>query len=492
MSYTFSDRRSVGASLKGSDPLKGYAENFRYLTQDNGSGTKGISGGEPSNSTQISYFGRLGYTYDSRYSVQVNFRADAYDTSKLSAKNRWGYFPSVSAGWTLSNERWIKDNVSREALSFLKIRGSWGINGNIAVLSGYPYSTSISYNSQSYQFSGSSNELTLGSIPDGLANPDLKWETSEQIDLGLDARFLNNRLTFTMDWYNKDTRDLLVKISPVAEVGISSTTVNAGSVNNHGFEFELGWQDTVGDFHYSINANLSTLSNKVTYLEPSVGHITGSGFANYKLETYFEEGYPVWYLRGFEYAGIGEDGKAQFYDKDGNITNAPVDADLKYIGSALPPVSYGATIQMEWKGIDLTIFGTGAAGHQLVPCVYRTQHSQINSLTWYYENAGKTIPSIANMWTDVNFWSSSATLFRGDYFKIKQIQLGYTLPSKWTKKIFISNLRFYVSLDDYIVFTKYPGFDPETASTGSTSGSGLDKGSYPNAKKALFGVNITF
>ena len=139
MSYTYSDSRSVGASLEGDDPLKGYAENFRYLTQDNGSGTKSISGGSPSQSSQISYFGRLMYTYDNRYSIQTNFRADAFDSSKLSPKNRWGYFPSVSAGWTVSNERFIKDNISRDILSFLKLRGSWGINGNIAVLSGYPY-----------------------------------------------------------------------------------------------------------------------------------------------------------------------------------------------------------------------------------------------------------------------------------------------------------------------------------------------------------------
>ena len=136
MSWTYSDSRGVGAGLTGEDPLKGYAENFRYLTQDNGSGTKSISGGSPSQSAQLSYFGRLTYNYDDRYGLQVNFRADAFDSSKLSPKNRWGYFPSVSAGWTVSNESFIKDNISREFLSFLKFRGSWGINGNIAVLSG--------------------------------------------------------------------------------------------------------------------------------------------------------------------------------------------------------------------------------------------------------------------------------------------------------------------------------------------------------------------
>ena len=492
MSYTYSDSRSVGASLEGEDPLKGYAENFRYLSQDNGSGTKGISGGSPSQSAQISYFGRLTYSYDNRYSIQTNFRADAFDSSKLSPKNRWGYFPSVSAGWTISNESFIKDNVGKDILSLLKIRGSWGINGNIAVLSGYPYSTSISYNSQKYQY-GTENTLSLGSQPDGLANPNLTWETSVQLDLGMDLRMFNNRLTLGVDWYNKNTEGLLVNISPVAEVGISSTTVNAGSVNNTGWEFELGWQDTVGDFHYSINGNLSTLKNRVTYLEPSVGHQKGSSFGNMKFSTWFEEGYPVWYFRGYKYAGINpENGKADYYAADGTLTQSPVDADMGYMGSALPPITFGLTLHMDWKGLDFTLFGTGAAGHQLMPCVYRVDHMNINALTYFYNESGKSIPKIENMWDSKEFWSSSAVVFAGDFFKIKQIQLGYTLPKKWMKKIFIDNLRVYASMDDWFVITKYPGFDPETASTGSSSGMGLDKGSYPNAKKLMFGVNLTF
>ena len=493
MSYTFSDSRGVNAGLSGVDPLKGYAENFRFLTQDNGSGTKTIGGGTPSNSTQISYFGRLTYSYDNRYSLQANFRADAFDSSKLSTKNRWGYFPSVSAGWTVSNEPFFKENISRDFISFLKFRGSWGINGNIAVLSGYPYSTSISYNSKSYQYEvDDPSHLSLGSQPDGLANPDLTWETSVQTDLGLDARFFNNRLTFGFDWYKKDTKDLLVNISPVAEVGISSTTVNAGAINNTGLEFELGWQDNIGDFHYSINGNLSTLKNKVTYLEPSVGHISGSGFSNFKLKTYFQENYPVWFIRGYEYAGMNADGVAQYVDADGGLTEVPTSDDLKFLGSTLPNLTYGVTLRMDWKGVDFTVFGTGAGGNVLVPCVFRTEHPQINSLVYFYEQAGKTIPTVDKIYNSVDFWSSSATVFKGDFFKIKQIQLGYTLPRKLTQKVRISNLRLYASMDDWFVFTKYPGFDPETATTGSTSGKGLDKGNYPNAKKLLFGVNISF
>ena len=495
MSFTFNDSRGVNASLDGEDPLKGYADNFRYLTQDNGSGKKGIGGGQPSNSTQISYFGRLTYSFDNRYSLQANFRADAFDSSKLSTKNRWGYFPSVSAGWTVSNERFIKDNISRDILSFLKIRASWGINGNISVLSGYPYSTSISYNDKNYQFHVDDNTLDYGSVPDGLANPNLTWETSVQTDVGVDLRLLNNRLSFGFDWFNKNTEGLIVRIAPLAEIGVSAQTpVNAGSVNNHGLEFEMGWQDNIGDFHYSLNANFSTLNNKVTYLDPLAGEgvKSGSHFANYKLSTWFEEGYPLWFLYGYKYAGIGSDGFAEFYDKDGNITANPTTDDRQFLGSTIPSYQYGLTLHMDWKGIDFTVFGTGSGGNWLVPCIYRTEHIQINTLRYYYQEAGKSIPSIDKMYDKIDFWSSSATMFKGDYFKIKQIQLGYTLPKKWTQKILINELRAYVSLDDWFVFTKYPGFDPEAATTGGSTGRGLDKGTYPNSKKLMFGVNISF
>jgi len=492
MSYTFSDSRGVNAGLTGTDPLKGYAENFLYISQDNGSGIKTIGGGTPNQSSQISYYGRLTYSYDNRYSLQTNFRADAFDSSKLSKTNRWGYFPSISAGWTISNESFIKDNIDKNILSFLKVRASWGRNGNIAVLSGYPYSTSISYNSEKYQWDPADDTIVFGSVPDGLANPNLKWETSEQTDLGLDMRLFNNRFSFSADWFNKDTKDLLVKISPVAEVGISSTTVNAGSVNNNGLEFEAGWKDSIGDLGYSISGNFSTLNNKVTYLEPSVGHISGSSFSDHKLKTYFEEGYPIWYLRGYKYMGMSDEGNAQYETSTGELTENPTDSDLTFIGSALPTFTYGLTLHLDYKDFDVTVFGQGAGGNTLVPCIYRPQHSQINGLKYFLDEAGKSIPEVGKIHNNVTFWSSSATCFKGDYFKIKQIQIGYTMPRAWTKKVLINTLRAYVSFDDYFLFTKYPGFDPETASTGSSTGNGLDKGTYPNSKKLLFGINVSF
>ena len=494
MSYTFTDRRAVGVRLEGTDPLKGYADNFHYISQDNGSGTRTFNGtSDPTQSTQISYFGRLTYSYDNRYSLQANFRADAFDSSKLSLQNRWGYFPSVSVGWTISNERFVKDNISRDVLNLLKLRASWGINGNIAVLSNYAYSADINYNSAQYQWSADDNTLYYGSRPSGLANPDLTWETSKQLDFGLDARLLNNRLTLGVDWYNKVTDGLLMTVNPAFEVGAGSTQRNAGSILNRGIEVELGWQDTVGDFHYSVNANFSTNKNLVTYMNKSNGdRVTGSSFSNFKSCTAFEEGFPVWYLRGFSYAGATADGKAQFKAADGTITETPNANDMICMGSGLPTFNYGITFRADWKGIDLTVFGTGAGGNVIIPCVFRTEHPKINSLAYFYENAGKSLPSIEQMSQNVDFWSSTANLFKGNFFKIKQIQLGYTLPRNIAQKVMLSSLRVFVSLDDYFTFTKYPGFDPETVSTGNYNGMGLDKGSYPNSKKLLLGVNIMF
>jgi hypothetical protein len=233
----------------------------------------------PNDATELSYFGRLSYSYDNRYFLQFNFRRDAFDSSKLSKDARWGNFPSVSAGWSISNEKFFKDHISRDAVSFLKLRGSWGKNGNVNVLSGYKYASPIAMNQSFYQYNPSvgDGKLSYGSKPTGLANPDLTWETSEQVDLGLDARFLNDRLTFSLDWYRKNTKDLLVEINPLPEIGVSKYTVNSGKVLNTGFDFELGWKDHINDFKYSVSFNGSTLKNEVKDLTSFISRIEGIG-----------------------------------------------------------------------------------------------------------------------------------------------------------------------------------------------------------------------
>ena len=501
MSYTYNASMGVNGSLTGSEILTNYAPNYRYFSYVHANAIKSVSG-TPNESTQISYFGRLTYSYDNRYSAQVNFRADAFDSSKLSKKSRWGYFPSVSVGWTVSNEPWFDGVKDAMALDFLKFRASWGVNGNIAVARDYKYATSISKNSTNYQFDPDANTLTYGSRPSGVANPDLKWETSIQKDFGMDARFLGNRLTLGVDYFIKDTDGLLVNITPIAEAGITSSTVNAGSIRNQGLEVEAGWQDTIGDFRYSINGNFSTLKNMVTYLEPSVGRQTGADFAGYYTRPTFEEGHSTWYLRSFEYAGVDrETGTPLFINGEGKtVTSGELNSsvDLKDVGPTIPTLTYGVTINLAWRSFDLIVFGSGAAGNVMMPCVYRLQHPRTNSLVYFYENSwtpnnkDAKLPSISSIQQDINYWSSTANIFKGDYFKIKQIQLGYTLPKTYSKKVGVDNLRVYTSLDDYFLFTKYPGFDPETASTGAYNGGGIDKGSYPNAKRLIFGINVSF
>ena len=498
MSFIKNRSDNVSGTATGSDILKGYDPNFRYLDyvlDDAEKATKKFSN-SPSESASLSYFARLGYTYDNRYSIQANFRADAFDSSKLSAKNRWGYFPSVSAGWTISNERWIQEAISPSALSFLKVRASWGINGNINVLSGYPYSTSIALNSQWYQYHIDEIGNVYGSAPDGLANPDLTWETSNQVDVGLDARFLSNRLSFTFDWFRKETRDLLVSYSPTPEYGVSSVTSNAGNVLNTGVEAELGWKDTLGDFSYGINTNFSYLKNRVTYLLPSLPRITQSpaSGSNYPNTTVFEVGEPIWYIRGYIYDGINEDGTPNLRDvnEDGQVS----DADMTNIGKGLPDFTYGITLSLEWKGLDFILFGSGQAGCEILNTLYRSGYH--NSLRYFYQNSktdknpnGK-FPEPAKVSGDMNFWGSTAGVFDGSFFKIRQVQLGYTVPRKWTSKALINQLRLYVSLDDFFTFTNYPGMDPETATSGQAYGRGVDIGAYPSMRKVMFGVNLSF
>ncbi|MDX9902846.1 MAG: TonB-dependent receptor [Bacteroidales bacterium] len=509
MSYTENNTDNVSASASGPNILSGYEPNFRYLNYvisnivDGSETTIKTFGNLPGKSTQISYFGRLIYTFANKYTIQGNFRADAFDSSKLSEKNRWGYFPSFSAGWIVSNENFFAGIADRIPITFLKLRGSWGLNGNINVLNNYPYSTSIAYNSSWYQFMVDDGAPTYGSAPSGLANPDLTWETSEQLDLGIDMRFLDDRLSLSVGHFNKMTNDLLVTINPVPEIGVSSTVVNAGSVLNRGFEFEGAWKDKVGDFTYSVNANFATLHNEVTYLDPAISRLTGStggvDGTNNPIHSAFEVGYPIWYFRGYNYEGVdAATGAAILEDVSGDGTIG--DADMTYIGKAIPDYTYGVNINLGYKGVDLNIFGTGVGGNEIFTVFYRADTPMRNSLRYYYDNAwtaentGASMPDPAAVAQDWHFWGSSASMFSGAYFKIKQIQLGYTLPASITNRILISRLRCYVSLDDYITFTKYPGADPETAtaSNNAASAAGYDNGTYPQARKLIFGVNLTF
>ena len=493
MSFRQYNSNGVSANASGPDILKSYEPNFRYLNCVNGNAdtTKKIDG-VPNMTRAMSYFGRVLYSYDGRYSLQGNFRADAFDSSKLSKDNRWGYFFSGSAGWTFSNEKFFKDNIDPSIMSFGKIRASWGTNGNVNVLGNYSYTAGIATNSQFYNY-GPTSAVSYGSMPNGIANPDLTWEKSQQFDLGLDLRFFNDRLSVGIDYYTKTTKDLLVPAPVMPESGFSTMTINAGKVQNKGLEVELTWKDNIGDFRYSVSGNFATLKNEATYLDPSIERIAGAtveGASPEVVRCYFEQGQPVWYMRGYKYAGRAADGTAQYYKKDGSLTNDPQAEDMTNIGSGLPTLTYGITINAEYKGFDLTVFGAGEAGNDIYYGLYRTGYNNIAKGVYDDFKSGK-LPEAKSVAGSGTFWRSSAMIYNGSFFKLKQIQLGYTLPQNLTKKVYMQNVRAYVSLDDFFTFTKYPGLDPET-STQEYNCPGLDKGNYPNMAKLVLGLSVTF
>lgn len=493
MSFQESTYDYVDGSLSanGEDALKKNDPLFYYLNYASASAIKGVNG-EKTRSAKMSYFGRIGYDFAGRYMLQASLRADAADLSMLPSTNRWGYFPAVSAGWTLSEEPFFEP--LKQHVSSLKLRASWGQNGSLAALGGYAYSTDMALGGI-YPFVPGNSYIT-GAAPTSMGNDKLKWETSEQINIGVDARFLNDRLTFSMDYFDKKTKDLLVKgTTPSLIIGGTTSPMNAGNVSNKGWELELGWRDHIGGFHYSVRGNLATLKNEVTFLDPSLTRLSGVNFHTSTI-TYFEQGYPVYYFRGYKFKGVDEKtGDPVFYDLDdsGDLN----DGDLGYIGDAIPSFTYGLTLTAAWKGFDLTVFGTGSQGNDIFNCINRADIYTYNKMKevfydnrWTDSNKAGTVPRAGAKNMD-KYCVSDALVYDGSYFKIKQIQLGYSFPKQLLKKICINNLRVYGSLDDFFTFTKYPGFDPEAAAN-STSGMGVDKGAYPSSKKVVLGFNIEF
>ena len=470
----------VDLGFKIDDPL------FWYFSQATANAKDDVSGGEESLSRKNSYFGRINYDYQGKYLFQASLRADAADSSILPVETRWGYFPAVSAGWVISNENFMMNTKSW--LSHLKFRASWGQNGSLSSLGGYRYATVIA-NTGSYP-TGNGLEYVFGYAPSATGNTELKWETAEQTNVGIDARFFNNRLSFGADWFMKNTKDLIVSgITPSTVVGNTASPVNAGNIQNTGFEFELGWQDHIGDFSYGIRGNLSTLKNKVTYIHETLSAIDGTSFHTYGAITRFEVGKPAWYFYGYEFDGIDkETGNPTFKDLNGD--NAITDADKTMIGKGIADFTYGITLTAAWKGFDVIVFGTGSYGADIYSCLNRSDYT-LNKLTYFTEdrwtstNTNGSMPKAGATEMD-KYYISSASVFDGSYFKIKQIQLGYTFPQKWMKTIKVENLRIYASLDDFITISDYPGFDPEVTAMG------IDKGNFPTSKKVVAGVSITF
>lgn len=441
-------------------------------------------GGEYVNETMNSYFGRLSYSYLSKYLVEVSLRRDA--ASVFPTNNRAAYFPAVSLGWVLSEESFFNS----EKINYFKIRGSWGENGSKANLPGNEDREFWVFGG--LQYPGADNVYQSGAVIDKLVNTDLRWERTSQLDIGIDLRAFDSKLNFSVDYYNKKTKDLIVQGTGPLSVGNDYPYVNGGDVTNKGFDFELGYRDEIGDFKYSVNMNLSTLDNEVSSLKVD-SPVAGDNLRGHNL-TWFEEGYPIWYFKGYKTAGIDPtNGDPIIVDTDGDTEITA--ADQTYIGDPIPDFLYGFTLNCEYKDFDLNVFLQGTHGNDVFMGWFRSDRPFSNKPLFMYEDrwtpnhTNASRPAADN--TSDYVYRSDLMISDGSYLRIKQIQLGYTLPSNLLKSAHIDRARIFVSLDDYFTFTKYEGLDPEAGSS-TDDRQGVDRGIYPIAGKILFGFSLNF
>jgi hypothetical protein len=304
-----------------------------------------------------------------------------------------------------------------------------------------------------------------------------------------------------VDYYVKTTKDLLTEGTPSLITGNDASYVNAGNVENRGFEFEASYRGKVGDFSYDIGATLATLHNEVTYMNPNSPYLTGAT-VNIETATRFDEGHPIWYFYGYKTNGIDPaTGEPIFIDANGEETSTVSSEDKQYIGSGIPKISYGFNINLLYKNFDFKAFLQGASNFDVMLGMVRTDRENFNKLQVYYddrwtsENTDATMPKAG---CSASAWHSDLMIFNGNYLKVKQVQLGYNMPKVLLSKIKSSNIRVYVSLENLFTFTKYPGMDPEVGSNSSSSGTnyinsiGIDRGMYPNSRTFLFGASVSF
>lgn len=481
-----------------------------------------ISGSPNTQGALSSFFGRINYNYQEKYMLSVVLRADG--SSNFMRGHRWGYFPSVSAGWVMTNEPWMQD--TKDWLSFFKLRGSWGQNGNCNIAN-FQYVATISLNAP-YYFNDK-NKQDTGAYPDILPNKDVKWETSEQLDFGFDARFFKSRLGLSFDWYNKTTKDWLVVAPALESYGTGAPYINGGDIRNTGYEVLLSWNDSPSkDFSYGASVSFSNNVNTVTRLANSEGIIHGplNAIAQNTDELYrVQVGYPIGYFWGFATEGIiqnqadlndylarncGGDpanslqgnsiqpGDVKFVDVngDGKISK---DEDKTMIGNPNPDFNLGLSFNIAWKGLDFSINGYGAFGQQVAKS-YRqfSDHPDHNYCTdvytkyWTGEGSTNRYPRFSDG-KNVNMSEiSSVWIEDADYFKFQNITLGYDFNRliKWKG---VRKIRAYVSAQNMLTITKYSGMDPEVGfGNGASYASGIDVGNYPSSNAWIFGLNITF
>ena len=479
--------------------------------------------GEPLGDWSLaSFFGRASWNYDEKYMAQFTIRTDG--SSNFMRGHRWGTFPSASVGWVVTNEKFMQKASSW--LDFLKIRASWGQNGNQSITN-FQYLTSYAFDNLNGYYFGIDNKTlqTTGGYANILKNEDVTWETSEQIDLGVDARFLGGRLGFNFDWYQKKTKDWLVQAPIQAVWGLSAPYINGGDVKNTGIEIGLNWNDRIGkDFSYGAGFNLSTNKNEVTRIANSEGIIHGPASVLHQQEEEIfraEVGKPIGYFWGMKTAGVFQN-QAQIDEWTNKYTDelhgTPQPGDIIYvdtngdglvnktdkveIGNPHPDVTIGFNIHAEYKGFDFAVTGSGAFGQQIVRTWDKGESTVSNYNkkllygSWKGEGTSNFLPRLDNM-NGVNWMTfSDIWVEDADYVKIQNVTLGYDFARLW-KNCPFGQLRLYVQAQNLFTFTGYSGMDPEIGSSGGNDGSyswgsGIDNGFYPSPRTYLVGVNIKF
>jgi TonB-linked SusC/RagA family outer membrane protein len=466
---------------------------------------KGPAGNSISEHTLQSFFGRLNYNFDEKYLFEGVLRADG--SSRFGKQNRYGYFPAVSAGWVVSRENFFPDT---RVLEFAKLRASWGQNGNENI-GNFRY-TSIMQRGLNYFF-GTGQTLYNGVQPDFYPNPNVKWETSQQLDIGIDLGLFSNRFTVTADFYDKRTKDWLIGDAPFPLLlGNSAPTINAGEVQNRGFELELGYKDQMSNgLSYNFKLTGSTNRSKVLALNNASGSFTGGeGSHGQGSILRAEVGKPLGYFWGYKTEGVFQnteelaayphqpnakpgDLKFQDYNGDGKLD----DQDRQNIGNPYPKIILGLSTNFEFKNFDLSMFWYTGLGQQIWMANRRNDLIYSNYTTdildrWYGEGTSNDVPRVTL--SDPNeTWKKPSDFYvkNADFLRLKNITLGYSLPSAIANKIGVKRLRVYMTSENLITFTKYPGMEVE-AGGGGPLDVGIDHGIYPQSRTFLGGLQIGF
>ena len=485
-------------------------EDHAYLSMATSS-TASASGGPENPSSIVSVFVRANYAYDNRYMTTITVRRDG--SSRFGPNNRFGIFPSVSAGWNIANESFMED-VSW--LNTLKLRASWGRNGNENI-GDFAYMAVISNYGLSYPFGSqiTTGNLSTGSAPTKLANPDLKWETSEQTDIGIEAKFFNC-FGVTFDYYIKNTRDLLVTTPIPLMLGNGFPTTNAGNVRNSGVELSLDFHKQFGKWFISVDGNVSYNKNLVTYVGTDTGYVTGSTVQGITgAVTRMEEGHAMSYFWGYKTLGIFQNQEeidnwvnsegiqrqpdarpGDFRFQDTNDDGVIDDNDRVDLGNPFPKLTFGFNFNVSAYGFDLSMTSSGQAGNKIFSVLRRPDLPMSNYGAWildrwHGEGTSNTIPRVTTNDTNQNWTRPSDFYLKdGSFWRIRNITLGYTVNIP--EKFYLRSVRVFASVDNVYTFTKYNGYDPEIGNGGSILGSGIDRGIYPRPRVVSFGLNLTF